>query len=137
VYDAQPFMEECGECVVDPCISPIKVATGTGCPVECELFGCLSYDDWIAKTKNGNKIKSGKDYYVILEANDVIGNLHEGYGILTLRSDYTASLNDAELSDCQFMFGTTDRADTNHLILPQNKIMGRCTYGITVLNQIN
>jgi len=121
VYDAQPFMEECGECVVDPCISPVKVATGTGCPVECELFGCLSYTEWDAKVG---------DYYVILEANDVVGNLHKGYGILTLNGDYTAILNDAELSDCQFIL------DTERFFIG-NDIMGPCTYGIAILNPDN
>jgi hypothetical protein len=129
VYDAQPYIDECGECVLDPCVSPIKVCTGTGCPVECDVFGCLSYDDWTDKTKNGYETR---DYYVILEANDVVGNLYKGYGILTLRSDYTATLNDAELDEnCRFYLvdivpGDIERISNNYD--NHDNIMGPCIY---------
>jgi hypothetical protein len=126
VYDTQPFIDECGECVVDdPCVSPIKVCTGTGCPVECDVFGCLSYEDWTAKTKGKEKYEI-KDYCVILEANDVVGNLYKGYGILFLMSNHTATLIDAELSSgCQFI-PLADGGSIN--------IMGPCTFKETEPN---
>jgi hypothetical protein len=120
VYDTQPFNLDC-TCVPDPCVDWIKQCTGTGYPVECEVFECLSYHDWTAKTK-GKPGYEIKDYYVILEANDVVGNLYKGYGILTLRSDYTATLNDAELdSDCQFILDIERNFNYDN-------IMGPCIY---------
>ena len=114
VYDAPPFNLDC-TCVPNPCVDWIKQCTGTGYPVECDVFECLSYDDWTAKVGN---------YYVILEAQDVVGNLYKGYGILTLRSDYTAILNDAKLNaSCQFILDT-------ERIQNYDNIMGPCTYGL-------
>jgi len=131
VYDTQPFIDQCGECVLDPCVNTIKVCTGSGCPVECDVFGCLSYDDWTDKTKRDYETM---DYYVVLEATDVVGNLYKGYGILTLRSDYTAALNDAELNEsCQFMLVnnilTSVQVDMERYSFDYDNIMGPCTYG--------
>lgn len=86
VYDALPFMEECGECVLDPCVSPIKVSTGTGCPVECDVFGCIPYadtDELFDRNKFTITSLAGI-YYVILEADDVVGNTYKNIGILVV-----------------------------------------------------
>lgn len=129
VYDTQPFNLDC-TCLPDPCVDWIKQCTGTGCPVECDVFGCLSYDDWIAKTKNNYETK---DYYVILEANDIVRNLYKGYGILTLISNHTAILNDAMLDEsCQFILGLGAANSHSH---NYDNIMGPCTYGgMTVID---
>jgi len=91
VYDALPFMEECGECVLDPCVSPIKVCTRSGGPVECDVFGCIPYADLdelfdrdIRDIKDITEIKAGGVYCVILEADDVVGNTYKDIGILVV-----------------------------------------------------
>ena len=131
VYNTQPFIEgDCGDCEeVNDCVEPIAQLASSGCPVELDVFGCLSYDDWITKTKRAFETR---DYYVILEANDVVGNPYKGYGILTLRSDYTATINDAMLDEsCQFILGLG--AANAHSPIYDN-IMGPCTDGMFIID---
>ena len=133
VYDTLPFMEECGKCVLDPCVSPIKVCTGTGCPVECDVFGCIPYTDtdelfdW--ETKESSNLGL---YYVILEANDVVGNTYKGLGILfvvVIDETYVAILIDIELDEnCQFDFEEIVQADIERYWVDYYIIMGPCTY---------
>lgn len=144
VYDAVPYMEECGECVLDPCVSPIKVSTGIGCPVECDVFGCVPYTDtdelfnW--KTKVSMNIGI---YYVILEANDVVGNTYNGLGILfvgVIDEIYVAFLFNIEADEnCQFDLDwiiSQVEVDIERDRPYYDIIMGPCTYGSEPQNHI-
>jgi len=107
VYDTQPFNKDTCECVGDPCAVPIEVCPGSGCDVTCEL-DCIPDTAW----------PGGKDYYVFLEVEDILGNTRTGWGILHFGSLGSVTLNDANLDlvDCLLKKSGSDN------------IMGPCSY---------
>jgi len=113
VYDTQPFNKDTCECVGDPCAVPIEVCSDYGCHVTCEL-DCIPDPAW----------PGGKDYYVFLEVEDILGNTRTGWGILHFGGLSAVTLNDAELdpSSCLIELG-------HHYHVTGDDIMGPCSYG--------
>jgi hypothetical protein len=75
VYDAQPFKydETVCDCVVNDCANIVNTASGTGCEVDLNVFGCVEWADY--------EDLSGK-YYVVLTAEDIVSNPLTDYYIL-------------------------------------------------------
>jgi hypothetical protein len=77
VYDAQPFKDDgCGVCIPDTCAVVVNTDSGTECPVDLNVFGCVVHGDDAAAIVG--------TYYVVLEAVDIVGNTLDAYGILTV-----------------------------------------------------
>ena len=111
IFDTQPAIVDGCECVPDPCVDPIKVCEGTGCPVECDVFGCVPWDDW-------HKI-ADYEYYVVLEVSDPLGNTRIELGILHTWH-YGANINDARIDEnCNFYVACEDGLWD---------VMGPCTF---------
>ena len=110
VYDDQPYEEgeECEGCVENTCATVIASTSGTGCPVDLNVFGCLTEDEWAELEIT--------EYYVEFEAVDIVGNTVSLYGVLEVDTgscDLTV-LNDAKQTpsvDC--MFEVDDTWDNN------------------------
>ena len=75
VYDEQPFKKDnCGDCIVNTCVIPIaEELLGVGCPVDLDVFGCLTETEWADLQA---------EYYVVLEAEDIVSNPLIDYYIL-------------------------------------------------------
>jgi hypothetical protein len=94
VYDGQPEKEdECGDCVPDPCAVVIASASGTGCPVDLNVFGCLTEDEWA---------ELETEYYVVFTATDIVGNTIACNGVLVIDTTDCSltALYDASVSNC-------------------------------------
>jgi len=100
VYDGQPQVEDdCDDCVEDDCSVEIASASGTGCEVDLNVFGCLTEAEWAALET---------EYYVIFTATDIVGNTFTNNGVLTVdTSDCSLTvLNDAVETDCEWTPGS-------------------------------
>lgn len=99
VYDGQPFdVSDCAgdDCVPSTCVNEIASDTGTGCPVDLDVFGCLVYGDDVDAVVG--------TYYVVFEAVDIVGNTLDLYGILTVSTteDITITYSPSSFStSCQ------------------------------------
>jgi hypothetical protein len=102
VYDTMPFVADvCEDCVISDCIDPIQECSGTGCPVECNVFGCISEEDYL------EDYDWEDPFFVVLTVEDAVGNERTTYGVLRVWNPCDADLFCAELDsdvcDCFIM----------------------------------
>jgi hypothetical protein len=117
VYDGQPYVEDdCEVCEENTCAVEIASASGTGCTVDLDVFGCLTDTELAALEAT---------YYVVLTMEDIVGNTVTDYGILSVDTSPGSTgttLNNALLSGCSLSSESS------------NGIMGSCGYTADNIN---